>query len=102
MVEYLPKVADMQVAVEIRDSRTGAARTVLEPASSAITVQDLLRHTAGMVNPGLLPITTVRQRYLDAGVSDLDQTLAERIDKLAQMPLAHHPAPLENTAWRST
>jgi len=85
----------MQVAVEARDSRTGTARTVLEPASSAITVQDLLRHTAGMVSAGLLPLTTVRQRYLDAGVTDLDQTLAERIDKPSQMPLAHHPG----TAW---
>jgi CubicO group peptidase (beta-lactamase class C family) len=95
VAEYLPQFADMQVAVETRDSRSGAARTVLEPASSAITVQDLLRHTAGMVNPGLPPLTTVRRRYLDAGVADLDQTLAERIDKLAQMPLAHHPG----TAW---
>ena len=95
VAEYLPQFADMQVAVEARDSRTGAARTVLEPASSAITVQDLLRHTAGMVNAGLLPLTTVRQRYLDAGVTDLDQTLEERIDKLSQMPLAHHPG----TAW---
>src|SRR5215468_7092947 len=53
VAEYLPQFADMQVAVETRDSCTGVARTVLEPASSAITVQDLLRHTAGMVNPGL-------------------------------------------------
>jgi len=95
VAEYLPQFADMQVAVETRDSRTGAARTVLEPASSAITVQDLLRHTAGMVNANMLPRTAVRQRYLDAGVANADQTLAERIDKLARMPLAHHPG----TAW---
>jgi len=95
VAEYLPQFADMYVAVEGRDSRTAAARTVFEPASSAITVQDVLRHTAGMVNANLLPRTAVRQRYLDAGVTGTDQTLAERIDKLAQMPLAHHPG----TAW---
>jgi len=68
---------------------------VLEPASTPVTVQDVLRHTAGMVNPGLQPVTPVRQRYIDAGVNDEDQTLAERVDKLARMPLAHHPG----TVW---
>jgi len=93
--EYLPQFADMKVAVETRDSRTGAATLVLEPASTPVTVQDVLRHTAGMVNPGLQPITPVRQRYIDAGVNDEDQTLAERVDKIARMPLAHHPG----TVW---
>jgi CubicO group peptidase (beta-lactamase class C family) len=91
VAEYLPQFGDMRVAVEARDSRSAAAKLVLEPASSAITVQDLLRPTAGIVNPNLLPITPVRQRYLDGGVNDRDQTLAERVDKLARMPLAHYP-----------
>jgi CubicO group peptidase (beta-lactamase class C family) len=95
VAEYLPQFADMHVAVETRDSRTAVAKLVLEPASSMITVQDLLRHTAGIVNPDLLPITPVRQRYLDAGINESDQTLTERVDKLARMPLAHHPG----TAW---
>jgi CubicO group peptidase (beta-lactamase class C family) len=46
--EYLPQFADIKVAVETRDSRTGAAALVLEPASTPMTVQDVLRHTAGM------------------------------------------------------
>jgi CubicO group peptidase (beta-lactamase class C family) len=95
VAEYLPQFAEMYVAVETRDSRTGTARTAYEPASSAITVQDALRHTAGMVNANLLPRTIVRQAYLDAGVTSTEQTLAERIDKLAKLPLAHHPG----TAW---
>jgi CubicO group peptidase (beta-lactamase class C family) len=93
--EYLPQFADMKVAVETRDSRTGVATLVLEPASTSMTVQDVLRHTAGMVNPGLQPVTPVRHRYIDAGINDRDQTLAERVDKLARMPLAYHPG----TAW---
>jgi CubicO group peptidase (beta-lactamase class C family) len=93
--EYLPQFADMKVAVETRDCRTGTATLVLDPASTPMTVQDLLRHTAGMVNPGLQPVTPVRQRYIDGGINDRDQTLAERVDKLARMPLAHHPG----TAW---
>jgi CubicO group peptidase (beta-lactamase class C family) len=93
--EYLPQFADMKVAVETRDSRTAAATLVLEPASTPMTVHDVLRHTAGMVNPLLQPVTPVRQRYIDAGINDRDQTLAERVDKLAHMTLAHHPG----TAW---
>ena len=93
--EYLPQFADMKVAVDTRDSRTGAATLVLEPASTPMTVHDVLRHTAGMVNPATQPVTPVRQRYIDAGINDEDQTLAERVDKLARMPLAHHPG----TAW---
>src|SRR6516165_8137319 len=85
----------MKVAVETRDSRTGAATLVLEPASTPMTVHDVLRHTAGMVIPNTQPVTPVRQRYIDAGINDEDQTLAERVDKLARMPLAHHPG----TAW---
>jgi CubicO group peptidase (beta-lactamase class C family) len=92
---YLPQFADMRVAVERRDSRTGATTPVLNPASTHMTVQDLLRHTAGMVTPGLPPVTPVRQRYIDAGIDDQDQTLAEQVDKLAHLPLAHHPG----TAW---
>jgi len=64
-------------------------------ASTPMTVQDVLRHTAGMVNPGIQRVTPVRQRYIDAGINDQDQSLAERVDKLARMPLAHHPG----TAW---
>jgi CubicO group peptidase (beta-lactamase class C family) len=93
VAEYLPQFADMQVLVETRDSRTGAAKLVLEPALTPITVQDLLRHTTGM--PSLRIPTPAGQRYLDAGVNARDQTLAERVDKLARMPLAYHPG----TAW---
>jgi CubicO group peptidase (beta-lactamase class C family) len=99
--EYLPQFADVKVAVETRDSRTGAATLVLNPASTPMTVQDLLRHTAGMANFGTVrprarqPVTPLRQQYIDAGIDDPDQTLAERVDKLARLPLAHHPG----TVW---
>ena len=93
--EYLPQFAEANVGVETRDSRTGVAKLVFEPASTPITVQDVLRHTAGMVHPGLMPLTPVRQQYIEAGINDRDQTLAERVDKIARMPLARNPG----TAW---
>src|SRR5262249_30839470 len=93
--EYLPQFADMKVAVETMDSRTGATRLVLETASTPMTVQDVLRHTAGMVNPGLPPLTPVAQQYVQAGINNRDQTLADRVDKIARMPLARNPG----TAW---
>ena len=85
--EYLPQFADMKVAVETRDSRTGAATLVLNPASTPMTVQDVLRHTAGMVNPGIQPVTPVRQRYIDAGIDDRDQTLADTNSLACRSPI---------------
>jgi CubicO group peptidase (beta-lactamase class C family) len=95
MANYLPQFADMHVAIEKQEPRTGATEIALERASRPIAIQDLLRHTAGMVSATLPPRTALHQQYHEAGVPDEDQTLAERVEKLARLPLAYHPA----TVW---
>jgi CubicO group peptidase (beta-lactamase class C family) len=94
VANYLPQFADMHVAIEKQDPRTGATEIALERASRPITIQDLLRHTAGMVS-ALSSGTALHQQYIEAGVEGEDQTLAERVEKLARLPLAYHPG----TVW---
>lgn len=62
-----------------------------EPARRPITLLDLFRHTAGLGNPWLYPDSPVGKLYMDAGVCDDQQTLAACMDKLATVPLMHHP-----------
>jgi CubicO group peptidase (beta-lactamase class C family) len=45
---YLPELGHLQVAVEHRDGPNGEVRVETVPAEREITVQDLLRHTAGL------------------------------------------------------
>lgn len=86
---YLPELANLQVGVE----RAGAAgeRTLMrEPARRAATVQDLMRHTAGFTY-GIFGDSLVQRAYRAANVMDLQQTNAEMVQKLAQLPLAYQP-----------
>src|SRR5450631_2357673 len=48
---YLPEFRDLQVRVEQLDPATGRKETVMQPQTRPMTVQDLLRHTAGLVYP---------------------------------------------------
>jgi CubicO group peptidase (beta-lactamase class C family) len=49
VIQYLPEFKDVQVGVEKRDSNTGKTELVLEPPKRPMTVQDLMRHTSGLV-----------------------------------------------------
>jgi CubicO group peptidase (beta-lactamase class C family) len=88
--QYLPEFKDTQVGVEQRDPKTGDWVLVMEPQRRAMTVQDLFRHTAGLVY-GQFGNGLVHQAYRAANVSDRNQTLEEMVGKLAKLPLAHQP-----------
>ncbi len=88
--QYLPEFADLKVGVEITDPATGKPTLKLEPQRRPMIVQDLLRHTAGLVY-GQFGDHLVHQAYRDANVSDRNETLAEMVTKLAKIPLAHQP-----------
>jgi len=66
----------------------------LAPAKQAITIRHLLTHTSGIAYRflGQQPLTDL---YAAAGIGDglsqQDQTLAEFVKRIAQMPLAHEP-----------
>jgi CubicO group peptidase (beta-lactamase class C family) len=91
---YLPEFKDLKVGVEKKDSTTGKSELVLETASREMTIQDLLRHTSGLTY-GWLGKSIVKDRYNAAKAMDWDQTNAELVTKLSQIPLQNHPG----TTW---
>jgi len=91
---YLPELAKRQVAVETRDPATGEIRIETVPAAREITVQDLLRHTAGLTY-GFFADSWVDRRYRELGIMTTDRTLADTVTKLGGLPLKHQPG----TVW---
>jgi CubicO group peptidase (beta-lactamase class C family) len=87
---YLPEFKDLQVGVETIDAATGKPALTMVPQKRPMTVQDLMRHTSGLVY-GQFGDKLVHQAYRDANVSDRNQTLAEFVTKLSKLPLAHQP-----------
>jgi CubicO group peptidase (beta-lactamase class C family) len=90
VANILPEFKDVKVGMEEKDAATGTPKLRLDAPQRAMTVQDLLRHTAGLVYGGFGD-TLVHQAYREAKLFDRNQTLAEISGKLAKLPLAHHP-----------
>ena len=61
--KWMPELKAMQVAVEKRDA-AGTVSVDLVPARREITVQDLLRHTSGLVYSGSASVKRVADAYL--------------------------------------
>jgi CubicO group peptidase (beta-lactamase class C family) len=89
---YLPELKDMMVGVETIDPASGQSRLALEPQNRPMTVEDLLRHTSGLVyfDHG---DTAVHKLYRDSYVKGLarDSTLKDFVSRVARLPLAHQP-----------
>jgi CubicO group peptidase (beta-lactamase class C family) len=89
--KYLPKFATMRVAV--RDNGEPTADTV--PANRQITIQDLMRHTSGIIYGGR-GNTLVHKMYpAGSGDASRDYDGAAFLDKLSTLPLLYQPA----TVW---
>jgi CubicO group peptidase (beta-lactamase class C family) len=86
---YLPELAQVKVGVE-SVNENGERSLSLEPARRAMTVHDLLRHTAGFTY-GQFGDSLVQRTYRAARMIDNQQTNADMVSKLAQLPLAHQP-----------
>jgi CubicO group peptidase (beta-lactamase class C family) len=91
---YLPEFKDLKVGVEKKDPATGKAELVLEAPGREMTVQDLLRHTSGLTY-AFIGKSMVKDRYNGAKTTDSEQTNAELVTKLSQLPLQYHPG----TTW---
>ena len=89
VADYLPEFKDLQVRVEQVDPGTGKKETVMQPQIRPMTVQDLLRHTAGLVYPPPIGNGPVSDAYRDANVLDRNTTLAEMVTKISKLPLAN-------------
>ena len=93
VAQYLPEFKDVKVGVEKTDA-SGKSTLALEEPRRAMTVQDLLRHTSGLVY-GPFGNLLVHQAYNKANLFDSNQMLAEFVTKLSKLPLAHQPG----TVW---
>src|ERR1700691_3454434 len=90
--KYFPKFAEMRVA-----ARDANGEPTAEAVSSVrlITIQDLMRHTSGIVYGGRG--TTLVHKMYPAGSADASREYdgAAFIDKLSSLPLLYQPA----TVW---
>ena len=83
--KFFPQLAKREVLAE--------QATV--PSAREMTVQDLLRHTSGIVYGTFTPNARIKELYEKAGVGWADMTPEEQIERLAKVPLAHQPG----TTW---
>jgi CubicO group peptidase (beta-lactamase class C family) len=88
VAQHLPAFADVQVASHI----TG--HTVLRHPKAAPTVQDLLRHTAGLTYE-ILGSEPIQRQYAQARLASRDRSNAEFAQALAGIPLMFEPG----TVW---
>jgi CubicO group peptidase (beta-lactamase class C family) len=86
--KYLPEFTDTKVGVE------HCGRLELVAPTRPMTVQDLLRHTAGLTYEFLEP-SAVRQLYIDSNFSSRDRINTRHVEALAKLPLMHQPG----TIW---
>jgi CubicO group peptidase (beta-lactamase class C family) len=88
VAKFLPQFAGPKVAVE----RDGTVELV--PAVRDITIQDLLRHTAGLTYE-FRGTAAVQKMYMNARIFRRNQSNADQAATLASLPLMHQPG----TRW---
>jgi CubicO group peptidase (beta-lactamase class C family) len=95
--KFLPAMKGMHVSVANADAEFAKVTYNLVPAQHEITVQDLLRHTAGFAYASLTSNTPVKDAYAKAGVDEDPRKLtpAEEIERMSKAPLVHEPG----TVW---
>ena len=86
---YLPQLADRRVAASLDNP----GETV--PAVRQPTIQDFLRHTAGVLYGGRGTSALHKMYPASSSVSGRTMTGAEFLDKLGSLPLAYQPG----TVW---
>lgn len=100
--KWLPEFANMKVSVATKGA-DGKMTYEQVAAQRPITVQDLLRHTAGLAYGEITPNEQVRSAYQAAGAykpskidfDSRDVTPAEQVTAIARSPLIHQPG----TVW---
>ena len=84
--KYLPEYANLQV---VNDPTKGLAAGT-HPAPSAVTIRQVLSHTAGMSH-GIAPIAYDKELWNNIILNGNLKTLAQRTEALAKIPLAFDP-----------
>jgi CubicO group peptidase (beta-lactamase class C family) len=100
--KFLPTLKQMQVSMPHADPVLARMTYTLVSAEREMTVQDLLRHTAGLVYGHTTQNAPVRDAYVKARLHDpsgdydlRDLSPSELVDAIARTPLAHQPG----TVW---
>src|SRR5919197_359903 len=96
---FFPAFKGQQVGVARSDNELARMSYTLAAAEREMTVQDLLRHTAGLAYGEITVNTPVKDAYAKAGiylpgVRDYDSrnvSPQEAADGIGKAPLAHHP-----------
>ncbi len=97
--KYFPKFADMRVAV--RDAN-GEPTTDTVPANRQITIQDLLRHTSGLIYGGRGATPVHRMYPASSAEASRDYDGTAFLDKLSSATLLYQRQPSGTTASAST
>jgi CubicO group peptidase (beta-lactamase class C family) len=100
---YLPELARLQVSVPKTDSTFARVTYQTMPAERQMTVQDLLRHTAGLAYGEITVNGPVKEAYAKGGLYQPNglsydargSTPTEQVAALGAAPLAHQPG----TIW---
>ena len=99
--KYLPEFGNAQVSVAKADVY-GKVGYALVPAERQATVQDLLRHTAGLAYGELTGNASIKEALSKSGIykpsfdfEARDMTPAEQVERLGKVPLVHQPG----TTW---
>lgn len=107
--KYLPELGNLRVAVQpegdtggpvfnlpeedpasVPRKPTSLADITTEDARREMTIEDLLRHTAGLTY-GFFGNSEVDQLYQQNGILTTEKTIAETVQKLGKLPLKYHP-----------
>lgn len=97
--KFFPALSNMQVLVTNKDGISS-----LEPAKRPITIQDLLRHTAGLDYGEFTNIPQIRSAYAEAALFQPEGAVADsrhltpeqEVAAFARVPLAAQPG----TVWK--
>ena len=100
--KFLPAMKGMSVSAAKADSEFAKVTYAQVPADREMTVQDLLRHTAGLAYGEITQNAPVKEALGKAGLyksaidfDARDLSPAEEIERLSKVPLAHQPG----TVW---
>lgn len=91
---YLPELAGLQVG-RLVPGADGRPQVVHEALARPITLQDLLRHTAGITYGVPGSANPLKQAYIDARLGHKNDSNAEFVAKLSRLALLDQPG----TVW---
>ncbi|HEX2887960.1 serine hydrolase domain-containing protein [Vineibacter terrae] len=93
VARFLPEIGKMKVGVEKADAAGKPTLELVEP-ENPMTVQDLLRHTSGLIY-GARGHSLVNTAYVQARLGDREASTEQFVSRLSALPLRFPPG----TRW---